>query len=164
MCGTHFYRSHHSRFVEKGAFKYVILDLLKDKPCHGYEVIRAMEAQFHGLYSPSAGSVYPTLNLLEDMGYVASSERNGKKVYTVTEEGCKYLSDESSRIDGIKERIKDFRSVSSNEDFRAAVREIREIGLLFLKHAGELNPDQWRRIRESAHHAYCEVADIIEQN
>ena len=52
------------RFFEKGDLKYVILNLLKDKPSHGYEIIRAMEELFHGLYTPSAGSVYPTLQML----------------------------------------------------------------------------------------------------
>ena len=68
------------RLFEKGDLKYVILDLLKDKPSHGYEIIRALEERFHGFYSPSAGSIYPTLQLLEDMGHVKSSEADGKKV------------------------------------------------------------------------------------
>jgi DNA-binding PadR family transcriptional regulator len=55
----------HARFFEKGDLKYVILDLLKDKPRHGYEIIRALEDRFHG-FTPSAGSVYPTLQLLDD--------------------------------------------------------------------------------------------------
>ena len=52
---------------EKGDLKYVILDLLKDEPSHGYEVIRKLEERSRGFYSPSPGSVYPTLQLLEDM-------------------------------------------------------------------------------------------------
>ena len=46
-----------ARLFEKGDLKYVILDLLKDKPRHGYEIIRALEERFHGFYTPSAGSV-----------------------------------------------------------------------------------------------------------
>ena len=57
-----------SRFFERGDLKYVILDLLTDKPRHGYEIIRELEDRFHGFYTPSAGKVYPTLQLLEDMG------------------------------------------------------------------------------------------------
>jgi DNA-binding PadR family transcriptional regulator len=75
----------HPRLFEKGDLKYIILNHVKDKPSHGYEIIRAMEDSFHGFYTPSAGSVYPTLQMLEDMGYVKSSERDGKKVYTITE-------------------------------------------------------------------------------
>ncbi len=49
------------RVFEKGDLKYVILDLLEGEPSHGYEVMRALEARFRGFYSPSPGSVYPTL-------------------------------------------------------------------------------------------------------
>ena len=54
---------------EQGDLKYVILHLLAEKPRHGYEVIKELEVRFAGSYAPSAGTVYPTLSLLEDMGY-----------------------------------------------------------------------------------------------
>ena len=47
------------RMFEKGDLKYVILDLLKDEPSHGYEIIRRLEERSRGFYSPSPGSVYP---------------------------------------------------------------------------------------------------------
>ena len=86
-----FFSERHSRMFEKGDLKYVVLDLLKDKPSHGYEIIRAMEERFMGFYTPSAGSIYPTLQLLEDMGYVKALEQDGKKVYSITEEGKSFL-------------------------------------------------------------------------
>jgi len=46
--------------------KYVILKLLRDKPRHGYEVMKELEERMHGCYSPSPGTVYPTLQWLED--------------------------------------------------------------------------------------------------
>ena len=79
-----------SRMFKKGDMKYVILELVKDKPSHGYEITQAMEDRFHGLYSPSAGSVYPVLQLLEDMEYVTSNLMDGKKVYTITDKGKKF--------------------------------------------------------------------------
>lgn len=57
-----------SCLFQKSDVKYVILDLLNEKPSHGYEIMRALEERSHGFYSPSAVSVYPTLQLLEDMG------------------------------------------------------------------------------------------------
>jgi len=62
---------------ESGEVKFVILRLLKEKPRHGYEVIKAIEEKFGGYYSPSAGTVYPTLQLLEDVGYVRAVETDG---------------------------------------------------------------------------------------
>ena len=64
--------------------------LLKDKPRHGYEIIREMEEKFGGFYTPSPGAVYPTLQWLEDMGYVTVLAQDGKKTYTITEEGLKF--------------------------------------------------------------------------
>ncbi len=67
MFGRHFFEfgefGRRTRMFEKGDFKYILLDLLKEKPSHGYEIIRALEDRFHGFYVPSAGSVYPTLQL-----------------------------------------------------------------------------------------------------
>jgi DNA-binding PadR family transcriptional regulator len=64
--------------------KYVILRLLREKPSHGYELIKAMEDRFGGWYSPSPGTVYPTLQLLEDQGYVRVVETEGRKTYHIT--------------------------------------------------------------------------------
>jgi len=86
------------RLFEKGDLKYVILDLLKEKSSHGYEIIRAMEESFHGFYSPSAGSVYPTLQMLDDMGYASSSEHDGKKIYTISNEGNQFLEEHKQDI------------------------------------------------------------------
>src|ERR1051326_1163138 len=55
---------------ESGEVKFVILRLLKEKPRHGYEIIKALEEKLAGTYSPSAGTVYPTLQLVADQGYV----------------------------------------------------------------------------------------------
>ncbi|MCV5785295.1 PadR family transcriptional regulator, partial [Escherichia coli] len=61
--GRHGWRSGFEvrRRLGKGDLKYVILDLLEGGPAHGYEVIRALEERSRGFYSPSPGSVYPTL-------------------------------------------------------------------------------------------------------
>ena len=57
------------RMFEQGDLKYVILKLLAEKPRHGYEVIRTLEERMGGAYAPSPGAVYPTLTMLEEMGY-----------------------------------------------------------------------------------------------
>jgi DNA-binding PadR family transcriptional regulator len=149
------------RPVEKGALKYIILDLLKDKPSHGYEIIRALEERFHGFYTPSAGSVYPTLQLLEDMGYVTSAEKDGKKVYTITDEGRAHLGDEKEHIDEIKGRMKDFWGIHGREEIRESLIEVRGLGRMFREHARDLTDDQWKRIHEVVHKASADISDII---
>ena len=73
--------------------KYVILKLLSDKPRHGYEVMKGLEEQLHGCYSPSPGTVYPTLQWLEDGGLVVAKDVEGKKVYEVTAAGRQFLEE-----------------------------------------------------------------------
>jgi DNA-binding PadR family transcriptional regulator len=94
---------------EQGDLKYVILQLLSEKPRHGYEIIKALEERFSGAYSPSPGAVYPTLTLLEDMGYAKTTpEESGKKIYEITPEGLAYLEQNKGAVDEIFDRISDF--------------------------------------------------------
>ncbi len=95
------------RWFESGDMKYVILKLLRDKPMHGYEVMKALEEQTHGCYKPSPGTVYPTLQWLEDEGLVKSEEVEGKKVYGITEAGRAFLEEHRGTVDDIFERVEE---------------------------------------------------------
>ena len=96
------------RIFDRGDLKYIILELLRDRPMHGYEVMRALEETAHGAYKASPGSVYPTLQSLEDDGHVASEERDGRKVYTITDGGLEFLDSNRDRVEQILHRIGDF--------------------------------------------------------
>ena len=89
-----FGRGGHGHFRQRrGDVKFVLLELLKDKPYHGYELIKAIEERSGGFYRPSAGAIYPTLQLLEDEGNVTSEVVNDKRVYTITDAGRKLLQE-----------------------------------------------------------------------
>lgn len=81
------------RRQRRGDIKFALLELLAERPRHGYELIKELEQRFGGFYRPSPGSVYPTLQLLEDEGHLSASDVDGKKVYTVTESGRKLLEE-----------------------------------------------------------------------
>jgi DNA-binding PadR family transcriptional regulator len=87
--------------------KYVILKLLRDKPRHGYEVMKELEERMHGCYTPSPGTVYPTLQWLEDEGLVKASDVDGKKVYEITDAGRKFLEEHKDVVEEIFDRVKD---------------------------------------------------------
>ncbi len=71
-----------------GQLRLYLLALLDEGPRHGYEVIRALEERFEGLYSPSAGTVYPRLAKLEEEGLIERTEEEGRKVsYRITDAG-----------------------------------------------------------------------------
>lgn len=98
-----------ARFFEQGDLKYVILRLLEEKPRHGYEIIKELESRFGGSYAPSPGTVYPTLTMLEDLGYArVVPEEGGKKIYEISDEGRKHLAEHSSTVDDIFNRIARF--------------------------------------------------------
>ena len=64
---------------DQGDLKWVILQLIADKPSHGYELIKTIEERLGGAYSPSPGVIYPTLTLLEDLGYIAPAADAGSR-------------------------------------------------------------------------------------
>lgn len=88
-----------------GDMKYVILKLLRDKPRHGYEVMKDLEERMHGCYSPSPGTVYPTLQWLEDEGLVVARDVEGKKVYEITDTGRAFLDEHRDIVEDIFDRV-----------------------------------------------------------
>ena len=71
----------------RGMMEPAILQALGEKPMHGYEIISYLEERSHGMWRPSPGSVYPTLQLLEEKDLVEYTEEDGKKTYQLTDEG-----------------------------------------------------------------------------
>jgi DNA-binding PadR family transcriptional regulator len=101
------HRRRRQQIFESGEVKYVILRLLKEKPRHGYEIMKALEERLCGWYTPSAGTVYPTLQLLEDQGYVRAVESEGRKVYHITPAGEAFLHEHREFTDDIFDRLRD---------------------------------------------------------
>jgi DNA-binding PadR family transcriptional regulator len=83
--------------TRRGDIKFMLLELLSEQPQHGYELMKALESRQGGFRRPSPGSVYPTLQMLEEGGYLTSEEVDGKRVYTVTESGKQFLSDRNQQ-------------------------------------------------------------------
>ncbi|WP_406830365.1 PadR family transcriptional regulator [Pedococcus sp. KACC 23699] len=97
-----------------GQLRLYVLALLNDGPRHGYEVIQDLEHRFNGLYSPSAGTVYPRLAKLEEEGLVERTDEGRKAVYRITEAG---------RAE-VRDRQDDLSSLESDLDL--SVRELAE--------------------------------------
>ena len=73
--------------MRRGDIRTAVLAILAEEPGHGYDVIQRLEEKTAGAWRPSPGSVYPTLQLLEDEGLVRSVERDGKRVFEITDQG-----------------------------------------------------------------------------
>ncbi len=74
-------------FLVRGIIKLLILDSINEGEKHGYEIIKSIGEKFYGIYEPSPGIVYPTLQLLVDEGLIKEKYFGDKKVYSITELG-----------------------------------------------------------------------------
>jgi DNA-binding PadR family transcriptional regulator len=159
-----FEHDRHSHFFEKGDLKYIILDLINEKPYHGYEIIRELEDRFHGFYSPSPGSVYPMLQLLEDLGYVSSAERDGKKVYTITDAGKEFLKECEDTINRIKTHVKDKFCKGGSEELNEALHAFRDLHHSIAKKVHRIDSEKLGQIRTIISKACRDIEDAIEKD
>ena len=83
--------------ARRGDIRAAALALLAEKPMHGYEMIQEVEERSGGYWRPSAGSIYPTLQMLEDEGLIVGEESDGKRRFTLTEEGRAQASERSEK-------------------------------------------------------------------
>ena len=77
--------------IRRAFLKYIVLKIIKDKPTHGYEIIKTVELRSNGRWTPSAGSIYPILEGLESKGFIQSEEIERRKVYAITPKGATAL-------------------------------------------------------------------------
>jgi DNA-binding PadR family transcriptional regulator len=135
-----------------GALRLYLLKLLSEQPRHGYEVISLLEDRFFGLYAPSAGTVYPRLAKLETERLVTHEEVEGRKVYSLTEEGKAELDRNQDALRTLEEDLS--RSVSEMaQEVRSQVRtSVRDLRAELKQAAREVR-------RESRAHARTERLD-----
>jgi len=158
-----FHESFRERPFQKGNLKYVILDLIKDKPRYGYEIIRALEERSHGFYTPSPGAVYPTLQMLEEMGYAGATEQDGKKVYTITEEGRQFLAERKDLADEIKSQMRHLWNPENIDMIGETMGELGQLGRLMGRRLRRLDPEKMQRIRDVVSSAYQQIETILEE-
>jgi DNA-binding PadR family transcriptional regulator len=104
--GHHHLRGGRGRVFDQGDLRFVLLRLIAERPRHGYELIKDIEERLAGSYSPSPGVIYPTLTLLEELGYASvGASEGGKKLYTITAEGTAALAANQPTVDGIFARM-----------------------------------------------------------
>jgi DNA-binding PadR family transcriptional regulator len=168
MFGERIFRGerHSRRFwrdssFQKGDLKYVILDLLKDKPRHGYEIIRELEGMSHGLYTPSPGAIYPTLQMLEEMGYAEATERDGKKIYAITKEGLKFLEERKDSADEVRSQIKHRWSFKNVGKMAMMMKEYHALEHILTQALRGQDAEKMQRIREVLSDTYKEIEAIM---
>lgn len=159
-----FHRHHHfispgrGRPFQRGDFKYILLQYLRDKPSYGYQIIQALRERFHSFYIPSPGIVYPTLQMLAEMGYVTATEQGGKKVYTITDEGGKFLDEQKEFTERIRSQARRWWNPENIDDIIETRRQFERLAQLFRDKARTADSQKLERMRKAIAQAYEEIA------
>lgn len=138
------------RFFGPGEVRLALLALLHDGPKHGYELMKELESRSGGTYRASAGTIYPTLQQLEDEGLVTSSREDGKRVYRLTEAGEGIVDEEADGVRRIWRRAEAWGDWGSTWDPEA--REMWRPAIRLVKAAfraaarADYDPDELDRI------------------
>jgi DNA-binding PadR family transcriptional regulator len=141
--GPWMFRMRHGGRRRRGDVRAAILALLDERPMHGYEMIQELEERSDGMWRPSAGSIYPTLQLLEDEGLIDGEEHEGKRRFTLTDAGreaaAKRSADRPPPWEQAAEGADDERQelFASIKQFAPAVIQIAQVG----------TPDQAQRAK-----------------
>jgi len=119
------------RILDSNELRLVLLKLIADQPRHGYELIRAIEDLTGGAYVPSAGVVYPTLTLLQDMGHIEEAASVGaRKAFAVTAEGSEHLASRKEEVEALFARLAalaDTRERTDGGPIRRAMQNLKMV-------------------------------------
>jgi DNA-binding PadR family transcriptional regulator len=126
--------------LERGLLRFIVLDVLHDGPRHGYEIIKELEERTHGRYSPSPGTMYPTLQHLSDLGLITSDQEGDRRVYRLTEAGRAEWSERAEHVKGFWARFSGSPSAESQTELAFLADELQE-----------LTRTVWGRLRPAIH-------------
>jgi DNA-binding PadR family transcriptional regulator len=143
------------RMFGQGELQLLLLALIAEKPSHGYDLIRTIEVKFGGDYSPSPGTIYPTLTLLEEQELIEGcAEAGSKKSYAATEKGRQHLAQNREQVTAMMARI----------DIMAGTTEARMPphgimhAVMTLRHAILAKPGGWSEAEEARVRKILETA------
>jgi DNA-binding PadR family transcriptional regulator len=115
----------------------VILRLIEERPRHGYEIIKEIEDRAGGAYTPSPGVIYPTLTLLEELGYVSVTPGEGaRRLHTITDEGRAFLSANHAAVDALFARLGNPGEDRDGDRSHGVVRAVRNLRLAVRQRLG----------------------------
>ncbi|KAF0865012.1 PadR family transcriptional regulator [Pseudomonas sp. LD120] len=148
------------RVFAPGDLKLLLLALIAEQPCHGYDLIRQIEGMFDGAYSPSPGVIYPTLTFLEESEMIEGDAQGGKKRYRVTEAGRRSLEQQATALDGVRMRIevskRSLRGHDRPEQIHEAVHNLRHA---LQMHHGRWSPEEILRVRDLLNNTAKAIVD-----
>lgn len=154
------------RVFGPGDLRLVLLALVAEQPRHGYELIKEIENRFGGAYAPSPGSVYPTLTLMEELGYLqAEASEGSKRLFQVTEEGRAFLAENQAAVDGVMDRMALAAQAMAGGSAPEAIYEAMHTLKTALRfHASGWSADETERVRSILERAVREIRSGTDGN
>jgi DNA-binding PadR family transcriptional regulator len=152
--------------ADRGGVRYLVLDAISGQARHGYEVIQAIEERSGGTYRPSPGVVYPTLQMLEELGHARVVEQEGRKVYSITEDGLRDLAEHRDEVADFYDRSAEHDWERQLESFADLKRQAVFLFKSFKRAAfrGRLSPDVQIRVAEVLRDAVQRIEAILEES
>ncbi len=148
------------RVFAPGDLKLLLLALIAESPCHGYDLIRQIESMFDGVYSPSPGVIYPTLTFLEESEMIQGDAEGGKKRYSVTDTGRLFLKEQAIALDGVRMRIEVSKRSLRGHDRPAEIHEaVHNLRHALQMHNGRWNPEEILRVRDLLNNTAKAIVD-----
>ena len=149
--------------AERGEIRYLVLDAIKERPRHGYEVIQHIEERAGGTYRPSPGVIYPSLQMLEELGHANIVDQAGRKAYGITDAGRAELEQNQSSVDDFYRRFDDEPWESYAEDFAEVMRRVGRVVKTF-RHAARnsrLTPETIRAVGKVLDDAVAGIEEVL---
>ena len=149
--------------AERGEIRYLVLDAIKERPRHGYEVIQHVEERAGGTYRPSPGVIYPTLQMLEELGHASIVEQDARKAYAITDAGRADLAQNQRSVDDFYGRVEEEPWEAYAEDFAEVMRRLARLMKTFKLAARQsrLTPETLRAIGKIIDEAMGRVDDVL---
>jgi len=147
------------RLFAHGDLHLVILHLIAEKPRHGYEIIKAITDLTGGVYTPSPGTIYPALTLLEEQGHItAAAQTDGKKSFTLTESGQDYLTSHQAAVSHLLARVQQAGARAPSPRLMRAMENLKMA--LRLRHVTPLSEEQLQKLVDILDNAARDVERV----
>jgi DNA-binding PadR family transcriptional regulator len=158
----------HSRFFDNGEVRLAILSLFEDGPKHGYQLMKEMQERSGGIYRASAGTVYPTLQQLEDEGMIESEKKDGRRVYTLTEAGRAEVARDPEAVHRIWERAEslgDWAGQMNSKTMLLTASSVKKFvkSAFRAAHWAEGDPKREEQVKKIIRRACEDLDDLVEE-
>jgi DNA-binding PadR family transcriptional regulator len=148
---------------ERGLVRWLVLDAIATQPRHGYEIIQAIADKSRGTYKPSPGVVYPTLQMLDDVGHARTLVQGDRKTYEITADGKRELREHEAEVTEFYAGSADDGWDQNGGDVAEVMKRVGRVIRLFklAKRRGGVRPSVMRKMKTILDEALARIEDLL---